>query len=306
LARLLCPNESQSSRGRAAAAHRREDSISWQLPRRLESGHTRVRSRPFVIPDSCFAGSQNHCIHFPGAPGGNCQLTRLGLGSEFDLQEASNIADTHQDARKCLRPVMYVRLSPPPVRSGRCWRFQLKAESRAAANKNRKKRSASIDDSGCIVYHQFWLNPHCPMGTLCGHPVPLFVRCFLIALLVLAGPKWLGLVSDARASFRPVDMDRLEAATESVGDSNAGSASSELPDPVPPLNPRLNNCIDAPSESGMTGGTQITSHAPGAAVGIVSEISSSASLFVTRLRLASERVATISSPSPVFEPPRAG
>jgi len=101
-------------------------------------------------------------------------------------------------------------------------------------------------------------------------------------------------------------MDRLEAATDPGSKASSESTSAEAPAPVPPPKLKLTNCFDAPSGSGMAGGTQLTSHAPGGAVGVVSEVPSPASLFITRLRVASDRVATISSPSPVFEPPRAG
>jgi hypothetical protein len=182
-------------------------------------------------------------------------------------------------------------------------RIQVTAESTVAGEKNRKKKSPIIDSSGCVVYDDPWLRARAPWER--PEPVTLFVRCFLIALLVLAGPKWLGLVGDARASFRPVDLDRLEAATEPVSSTSSETTASESPTPIQPLKLELAHYFGAPSSSGMAGGSQITSHAPGATVGVVSEVPSPAIPFITRLRLANERVAAIPQPRSVFEPPRA-
>jgi hypothetical protein len=125
----------------------------------------------------------------------------------------------------------------------------------------------------------------------------------LLAIVALVG-----LTSEASASFRPVWNDRQDLTADSTASSCSGSG---VESPATPSNPdpgqaKLWLGLDMSANGGMgSTGSHTQTFSPGGMPGVTSEVPQLAIPFATRMRLAQERVAGISRPSPVFEPPRA-
>jgi hypothetical protein len=131
----------------------------------------------------------------------------------------------------------------------------------------------------------------------------------LVAIVALIGPRWMGLVGEASASYRAIAIDRqdLTADLADTPKSQAVADSAATPSDPVPSKPEIRLVDNLPA--GYGAGSPASSNqnvSPGGTPGAMSEAESPMLPFVTRLRLAQERMATISSPSSVFEPPRAG
>lgn len=146
----------------------------------------------------------------------------------------------------------------------------------------------------------------------------------LIAITALIGPDWLGLVSEASASYCPIEFHHLTDDSSRTSDSfsissgtlfspdfaAASTAAAEpletAEDEVPLLTELGFNIYRHTGSEGAGSTTSSThNHSPGGSPGIMSEVPAPAVPFITRLRIAQERVAFLSTPRSVFEPPRA-
>src|SRR5262245_31637906 len=137
-------------------------------------------------------------------------------------------------------------------------------------------------------------------------PVASFLRYAVIALVATAGPTWLGQVGVAAAGFRPtgIEQDYALAGAGNVTELGSPAPQDPSPGPEPTRKPVPEIQLLPPQHGGMSS----TGSAPGSAnsgiVGVVTSISWPPAPFITRLKLARERVTVISPPRSVFEPPR--
>lgn len=120
------------------------------------------------------------------------------------------------------------------------------------------------------------------------------------ALAALVGP--LGLMGKVSAAFK-VQTDRQDYTAES--ESGTGSSSETPSLPIPP-DQDFHQIPDQPADTGAgSAGASSNTFSSGGTPGMLSELPLAPTPFVTRLRVARERVAVISPPRTVFEPPRA-
>jgi hypothetical protein len=129
----------------------------------------------------------------------------------------------------------------------------------------------------------------------------------LVAIVALIGPRWMGLVGEVSASFRATTLERKELTldnTESSPSTGTTESRSMPSDPIP-SNPKLQLGFNMPANGGA-GSATFSGHSgsPNATSAVMSEVVSPPIPFVTLLRIAEDRIATISSPASVFEPPR--
>ena len=133
----------------------------------------------------------------------------------------------------------------------------------------------------------------------------LFAHNAAVAVLALIALEGSGLMGEARAAFQ-IALTPVQVLGEcTVGPREYGSDST--PDlPSSPLETLIAG-LDIPTD-GQSTGTSASSTSPTSSTGMMAAISETATLpipFVTLVRQARQRVAAISRPSPVFEPPRA-
>lgn len=134
-----------------------------------------------------------------------------------------------------------------------------------------------------------------------------FCCYILVAIVALVGPRSMGLIGDASASFHGTAIDSQDSSLSNTETSKAG-ARAEIP--ATPANPvpkkvDLRFGFNMPADSGAgspTSSTQNFSSSGGLAAALEEVFLTPAA--VARLRLAERRLAAVSTPSSVFEPPR--
>lgn len=134
-----------------------------------------------------------------------------------------------------------------------------------------------------------------------------FCCYILVAIVALVGPRSMGLIGDASASFYGTAIDSQDSSRSNTETSKAG-ARAEIPaTPVKPVPKKveLRFGFNMPADSGAGSPTFSSNNfSTNGTLAVPTEELFQTSPVVTRLRLAEERVATISTPSLVFEPPR--
>jgi hypothetical protein len=130
----------------------------------------------------------------------------------------------------------------------------------------------------------------------------------LVAIVALVGPQWMGLVGEASASFRATAFDSQNLTTKLNETSTSGAAAQSPATPSEPVPTviELRLGFNMPAHNGASSTASSTqSLSSSGSLAVKPEESIRTFPFVTLLRVTEERVATISSPSSVFEPPRA-
>lgn len=134
-----------------------------------------------------------------------------------------------------------------------------------------------------------------------------FCCYILVAIIALVGPRSMGLVGDASASFHGTAIDSQDSSRSNTETSKSG-AGAEIPaTPAKPVPKKvdLRFGFNMPADSGAGSPSSSTHNFSSSGVlAVTSEELFQTSPAVTRLRLAELRVATISTPRSVFEPPR--
>jgi hypothetical protein len=133
----------------------------------------------------------------------------------------------------------------------------------------------------------------------------LFAHNAAVAVLALIALEGSGQLGEARAAFQ-ISLTPVQVFGDcTIGPREYGSGST--PDlPSTPLETLIAG-LGIPTD-GQSTGTSASPTSPTASAAMMAAISETATLpipFVTLVRQARQRVAAISRPSPVFEPPRA-
>ena len=127
----------------------------------------------------------------------------------------------------------------------------------------------------------------------------------LLALIALTGPRWV--VGVASAAYRVTLTADDDAAIESAVASAEGAQAPAQPSAPVRINEEFRPLGELPAQHGAgSAGSVSSSFSPGGMPGALSEVPAPPVPFVTLLRQSHDRVAAISRPSPVFEPPRVG
>jgi hypothetical protein len=134
--------------------------------------------------------------------------------------------------------------------------------------------------------------------------------CYALAgMLALLSPALMGASGEAHASYCALsicgDQDLAAGCSDTSG-SNAGAEAPVRPSEPEPAKLNFERGVDTPANNGAGSSTSSNnSFSPTGAPGVISEAPTIALPFVTRLRIAEERVTICACPSSVFEPPRA-